>query len=67
MQAFISAHGGIVATCLIAVSSFNIAMKGINDICNQLKIKEPSALTKAASIGATISSWLSANTTPKKK
>lgn len=62
MSAFISSHGGVVATALVALACYNVVMSAIAQICAKLSIAEPSILQKAAAIGLQVANWLSANT-----
>lgn len=62
MSAFLSSHGGIVATALLILTCYNLVMSALAQIFNALKIQEPSFLQKAGQIGSTLVAWLSSNT-----
>ncbi len=65
MKEYFIAHGGVIASVIGILISFNIAMTGIKSICDQLKIKEPGPLQKLAAIGSMLLGFLTANTNPK--
>lgn len=62
MLNWISTNGGIIATVVLIVTSLNVVLSGIQKICDNFKLQEPSLLQKIASVLSTVTSWLTANT-----